>query len=109
MSGWAEWVSRVTRGETSRQVGERIGHSHSTALRWMRDPSPDQVISLAVAYNADVVEALVAAGWLAEGDVGLLNLDVTLRRLSSVKLTRELYRRAVLLERVGVNTVPEPV
>ena len=96
MSEWTEWVERVTSGGTSRQVGERIGHSHTTALRWMHDGAPPEaVIALALAYDADVFEALVAAGWLRREDVAGLNIETALRRLSSVRLTRELYRRAL--------------
>ena len=95
VSEWTEWVARVTRGETSRQVGERIGHSHTTALRWMHDgASPEAVIGLALAYDADVVEALVVSGWLEAKDVRRLNLDSALRQLPPTHLTGELHRRA---------------
>lgn len=96
MSDWEDWVRKATGGATSRQVGQRIGHSHTTALKWMRDgASPEAVIALAVAYNADVIGALVAAGWLPAEDVANLNFDAALRRLSSVKLTAEIHRRAI--------------
>lgn len=95
MSAWEEYVHRITGGASQRDVGDRIGHSHTTARRWMSDgATPQQVIALAVAYNADILEALVAAGWLAEDDVKNVNLDGVLRKLSAVKLTAELYRRA---------------
>lgn len=106
MSEWTEWVARVTGGETSRQVGERIGRSHTTALRWMRDgASPEAVIGLALAYEADVVEALVVSGWLAAKDVRRLNLGLALRQLPPTNLTGELHRRAVLAE-VGPGGFP---
>lgn len=95
MSEWEDWVKRTTRGATSRQVADRIGHSHTTALKWMHDgASVDAVISLAIAYDADPIQAMVAAGWLKRELVGNLNLDGALKRLSSVKLAGELYRRA---------------
>lgn len=96
MSEWELYVHRITGGASQREVGERIGHSHTTARRWMSDKAtPEQVIALAVAYEADVIEALVAAGWLAAGDVENLNVDMVLRRLSAVRLTGELHRRAI--------------
>lgn len=95
MSEWEDWVKATTNGATSRQVAERIGHSHTTALKWMHDGATvEAVINLAIAYDADVIQALVAAGWLKRELVGDLNLDAALRKLSSVKLTAELYRRA---------------
>lgn len=102
VSEWTDWVARVTGGETSRQVGERIGRSHTTALRWMHDGAgPEAVIALAVAYEADVIEALVVSGWLAAKDVPHLNLGSALRELPPTNLTAELHRRAVLAERPG--------
>lgn len=91
---WAEWVRLTTRDATSRQVGQRIGHSHTTALKWMRDPSPEAVIAFAVAYDADVITALVAAGWLNDVDESEAAI---IRKLPTVKLTAELHRRAVVL------------
>jgi hypothetical protein len=56
--------------------------------------SPQAVIALAIAYNQDVIQALVAAGWLRADLVGNLNLDGALKTLSTVKLTAEIHRRA---------------
>lgn len=89
---WAEWVRLTTGDATSRQVGRRIGHSHTTALKWMRDPSPEAVIAFALAYDADVITALVAAGWLNDVDESEAAI---IRKLSTVKLTAELHRRAI--------------
>lgn len=95
MSEWDEWVHVTTAGATSRQVGQRIGHSHTTALAWMREPTPQHAIGLALAYNADILGALVAVGLLTHEEAERLNLDKALAKLSSIKLTGELYRRAV--------------
>lgn len=94
MNEWQAWVQRVTGGATSRQVGARIGHSHTTALKWMHDPvSPEAVIALARAYKADVLRAFVAAGWLDERDLEL-SIDEALQKVATVNLTAELHRRA---------------
>jgi hypothetical protein len=57
--------------------------------------TPEMVIGLAVAYDADVLEGLVAAGWLAAGDVRRLNLESALRQMPGTRLTGELHRRAL--------------
>jgi hypothetical protein len=99
MSAWEEYAHRITGGASQREVGERIGHSHATARRWMSDgATPQQVIALALAYDADVLEALAAAGWLDPAEIENVNLSRTLRRMSSVALTKELYRRALVKE-----------
>lgn len=95
MTEWEAWVRHITGGATSRQVGAKIGHSHTTALKWMHDPvSPEAVITLARAYHADLLRAFVAAGWLDEKDLQL-TMDEALQKVASVKLTAELHRRAV--------------
>jgi len=94
MSEWEKWVHKVTEGASSREVGERIGHSHTTALRWMKDgASPEAVIALALAYQADPIQAMVAAGWLRADLVKDLNLDGALKSLSTLKLAAEVHRR----------------
>ena len=95
MSEWDEWVEKTTAGDTSREVGDKIGHSHTTALKWMHEPTPQHAIGLALAYNSDILGALVAVGLLSQEEADRLNLDKALAKLSSIKLTGELYRRAV--------------
>lgn len=95
MSDWEAWVRVTTNRATSRQIGQRIGRSHTTALKWMHDPvSPEAVIALARAYNADLLRAFVAAGWLDEADLQL-TMEEALQKVASHKLTGELHRRAV--------------
>jgi hypothetical protein len=90
---WTVWVRETTGDAPSRAVAERIGRSHTTALKWMRDPTLEAVIAFALAYDADVITALVAAGWLNSVDESQANI---VRNLSTVKLTAELHRRAVV-------------
>lgn len=97
MSTWTDWVQQTTGGDSSRAVGKRIGHSHTTALKWMHEPvSPEAVIALARAYNADVLRAFVAAGWLDQGDLQL-SFEDAIKKVAMVKLTAELHRRAKAL------------
>lgn len=105
MSEWDDWVRKTTNNATSREVGERIGRSHTTALKWMHSPTPEHVIRLAVAYNADLIAGLVAAGLLPEADAANLNLDRTLKSQPTVKLAAELYRRALATSRKHNPTV----
>lgn len=95
MDKWQDWVRETIGDDRSRQVGKRIGRSHTTALQWMREPtSPEAVITLARAYNADLLQAFVAAGWLEESDLRM-TVDEALRKVASVRLTGELHRRAM--------------
>jgi hypothetical protein len=92
---WAKWVRETTGGASSRVVAGRIDRSHTTALKWMHDPSPEAVMAFAHAYGANVIEALIAAGWLNDVEE---SERAIVRKLPSVKLAAELYRRALVRE-----------
>lgn len=100
MKEWIAWLQRTT-GETSaRGIARKVGRSHTTVIRWQREGvPPDAVVDAAIALDADVFEALVAAGWLSPEEVSRVNLDVTLRQIKTVRLTAELHRRAIEKER----------
>lgn len=94
---WVEWLRAVTDGDSSRVIAEKVSRSHSTVLRWMHsDVPPEVVMTIALAYNADIVSSLVAVGWLRKEDLAELNLEDTLQALPTVRLTAELHRRALL-------------
>lgn len=94
---WDDWVRETTGGASSREVAKRIERSHTTAAKWMHgDPPIEAVIAFALAYDVDVIAALVAAGWLNDMDESQANV---IRHISSVKLTAELHRRAVAYAR----------
>lgn len=94
---WVQWVRDTTGGAPSRAVADKIGRSHTTALKWMHDePAPEAVIAFAVAYDTDVIAALVAAGWLNNVDE---DTAAILRTTPTLKLTAELHRRAQVYAR----------
>lgn len=92
---WQEWVKTVTGGRSLHAIGAKLGHSHTTIGRWMEKPSYRAVMEIAVAFRADVVSGLAAGGFLSADDVARINLDDTLRRFPSNRLSGELHRRIV--------------
>lgn len=99
---WREWLANITGHDSARAIARRINRSHTTVLRWTHGPgSPEAVIEIAIGYNADVVSALASTGWIRAEDMGRVNLDDTIKRLETVKLTAELHRRAVIEYRGG--------
>lgn len=94
---WEDWMREITHEESSRQIAAKVNRSHSTILRWEHDPPCDAVVIIALAYGADVVAGLTAAGYMHSKDVA--NVVVELRRLPAAKLTSELHRRALEFER----------
>lgn len=85
-------------GASMRAIGEQLGYSHTTILRWVRDGiPPEKVISIARATGQDVTEALAAVGWLSLEDLEVLE------RMPTAVLTAELHRRAIC----GTFDVPD--
>lgn len=69
----------ATHLENDKTIAGRIGVSPSTVGRWRSgevDPKPRQVVGFARAYDKNPIEALIAAGYLSEEDLGE---DLTLR------------------------------
>jgi len=104
---WVSWVNVTTRGASNRAIAARIGRSHTTVSRWLRDGgSADAVIAIAVGYGAPVVRALVDMGYLRPEDAERVNITDVLRTVPNVALTAEVHRRAVAFKRLyGKDTV----
>ena len=92
---WARWLCTITGQTTMRAVARKIGRSHTTVQRWVKDGVPPDVIAeLTVRFNADPIEALVLAGRLREEHVPRLNYAALVRYVPVEVLAAELHRRA---------------
>lgn len=96
MSNWSNYVKALTKGVGIEEVGARVGVSGSTISRWRSGQSspknPAEVALLAVAFDADVLEAFVAAGYLTpEQAQRPARLD--LRTIPADLFNKELERR----------------
>jgi transcriptional regulator with XRE-family HTH domain len=92
---WDEWFERVTRGETQQQIGDRLGVSRSTVVRWMRHGvlEPNELLALARAYKADPLQGLLASGWLTMEDLRNGGMTYILSQTPTRLLVNELYKR----------------
>jgi transcriptional regulator with XRE-family HTH domain len=71
---WSRYVRALTRDEPQEAVGRRVGLNGSTINRWRngsRPGKPAEVAALAVAYDGNVLEAFVAAGYLTPEQAGI--------------------------------------
>lgn len=104
---WVAWVAEVTGGASARAIAKRIGRSHTTVSRWLRDGGPaEAVIEIATGYEAPIVRALVDTGWITAEDATRAFAADILRRVPNVTLTAELHRRAREFKRLyGRDTV----
>jgi hypothetical protein len=98
MSDWSSYVNALTQGESQDAVGAKVGVAGSTISRWRKTGSkpgqPAEVAAFALAYQRNVLEAFVAAGFLTPEEAGTPPgpaMDLSL--IPSAALARELTRR----------------
>lgn len=94
---WPSYVRRITTGLDRKQIAAAADMDVSGVSRWMRGtskPSIEKVISFARGLRHSPVEALVAAGYLNEGDLnGTVQIMQSLSELSDDALMDELRVR----------------
>lgn len=74
MDSWPKYVRELTGDEPQDSVGRKVGLNGSTINRWRngsRPGNPAEVAALAVAYDGNVLEAFVAAGYLTAEQAGV--------------------------------------
>jgi transcriptional regulator with XRE-family HTH domain len=98
---WWEYVVTVTGSAAQKDIAAATGIDQSSISRWQRGtntPRAEAVVALARAYSRSPVEALVAAGYLASDEVGVVELTTLsgdLRGASIDSLLSELRRRVL--------------
>ena len=96
---WPEYLDSITEGDTGARIAHLSGVPESTVSRWRKGtyaPKPMHVVAVARAYGVNAAEALIAAGFLQEGDVDL-SADAArkmhLRDFTDMELAQEMVRR----------------
>jgi transcriptional regulator with XRE-family HTH domain len=95
---WPSYLSAISGGQAGARIAERTGIPESTISRWLSDkaePRPKQVVAVARAYGQNPVEALVAAGYLEDGEINVPSepTDLSLRSFTTLSLSKEMVRR----------------
>lgn len=88
------WLRDITGVSSYRQIGERVGTSQTTILRWSRNGIPfDSLVRICVEAKLDLLDAMVKLRMLSADDRRKLT-----RSLDSVPthwLSAELHRRVL--------------
>jgi len=98
---WWQYVVTVTGNAAQKDIAAATGIDQSSISRWQRGtntPRAEAVVALARAYGRSPVEALVAAGYLASDELGVVELTTLtgdLRGASIDSLLSELRRRVL--------------
>lgn len=110
MRNHIEWLDKVTRGDSNREIARRAeGVSDATLSRQRRagELSADLIIKIAEAYNESPVVALVDLGFMSAKWITEPGVITALSRASDEELTDELLRRLNLLSDKSVDELAE--
>lgn len=98
VESWPDYVRRLSGTLNQTQVAEKTGMAQSNVGRWLRGeravPRAESVIAFARAFHQPAVEALLAAGYLREDDIGK-TVRSPLSEYTIGELLDELRRRTV--------------
>lgn len=100
-AAWWRYVATVTGNAAQKDIAGATGIDQSSISRWQRGtitPRAEAVVALARAYGRSPVEALVAAGYLSSGELGVVELTTLTGDLTGASIDSLLseIRRRVL-------------
>lgn len=95
---WWDYITEIIGDSTYSHAATKAGIDKSAFTRWKKGAraDPDFVVKIARAYNANVLEALVAAEFITEAEAKLQEIKVggiTLNDASNQQLLDEIMRR----------------
>lgn len=93
------WLSRITNGDSAREIARRAGLNAKTLTNQMNAGTlkPEVIIEVAQAYNESPVYALVDLGYISAKWVADPGVATALARATDAQLTDELLRRLQLI------------
>ncbi|MGJ4126755.1 hypothetical protein [Corynebacterium macclintockiae] len=97
------WVAEATNGASWRSIAERLGTTHVTIQRRLRNDTASAVLELAREYNANPITGLLAASGITNQDLNGYSREVSIREFSDLELAQEIVRRLEEREQEGGN------
>ena len=106
MSDFADWLAKTARKrglETEAEISRAVNTSQSIVGRWRLQGAVPEIKTLrrvAEGLNVPIQEALVAAGYVAPSEVGVIEVaNVDIRDVPTADLLLEIARRLGEVER----------
>lgn len=95
---WASYVADIANGDRQIDIAARSGIDQTTISRWLNEQRgrmrAETVVQFARAYDANVLEALVAAGVITSAEAGVpARARVDVSTIATSTLLREVSRR----------------
>ena len=101
---YRDWLANQTNRATIKEIASQAGLDNSTLGRQLSGKSTldaASVVKIARALNLNVLESLVAAGYITAAEANTPSPTAALADASDVDLAREILRRAEHNERMG--------
>lgn len=93
MSALQRWIEEVTEGASWRAIAERLGTTHPTIQRRLKDSTATAVVDLAKAYGVNPIPGLVAAGAISQYHLDEFARQASLESYTDLELAQEIVNR----------------
>lgn len=95
MNELMSWYSATTSDDTVNAVASRAGLVGSTLSRQLKAETltPESIVAIARAYNADAIEGLIISGLITEADVSRHGAQALLESITDRMIANEVWRR----------------
>lgn len=108
MNASVTWLELVQKGDSVRSIATKAGVDNSTLSRQIKagEIRADMVIRIARGLGIDIIDALVASGYVQAEEAGVTRPTSTLRLATDQQLADEILRR---LESVHDDVLDRPL
>lgn len=101
MDKLGQWIEKVTNNASWRMIGDRLGTTHSTIQRRLRQDTATTICEIAEAYGANPIHGLLAAQVISLAQVQEFSKQASLDSFTDLELAQEIVNR---LEKAQAET-----
>lgn len=93
MHNLESWIERITANASWRTIADRMGTTHPTIQRRLKNETASAVVAIARAYDANPIEGLLTAGVISENDLEGFEKPIALSDFTDMEIAQELVNR----------------
>jgi len=88
-----QWIKDVTDQASWRMIGDRLGTTHSTIQRRLKQDTATAICELAIAYGANPIKGLLAAKVISLEQIQEFSRHASLSSFTDLELAQEIVDR----------------
>ena len=93
MSEFQQWITEVTGGASWRTIADKLGTTHPTIQRRLKNDTASAVVELARTYETNPIPGLLASGCITHADMDEHFQEASLSSYTDLELAQEIVRR----------------